>query len=84
MPCLADVLTYLVLAQAQQGNAPGQSGLGAMASMLFPFLMIAVLFYLLIIRPERRKRAELAGHAAEPEEERPSGYDWWGLMARLS
>ena len=27
---------------------------------LFPFLMIAVLFYLLMIRPERRKRAELA------------------------
>lgn len=43
---------------AQNGNAaqPGWSGL---LGPLFPFLMIAVLFYFLMIRPERRKRADL-------------------------
>ncbi|MCU0962801.1 MAG: preprotein translocase subunit YajC [Pirellulaceae bacterium] len=43
-----------------QGGAAAPPGLGSLLGPLFPFLMIAVLFYLLMIRPERRKRAELA------------------------
>ncbi|MHB9078014.1 MAG: preprotein translocase subunit YajC [Pirellulaceae bacterium] len=43
---------------AQNGNAT-QSGWSSLFGPLFPFLMIAVLFYFLMIRPERRKKAEL-------------------------
>ncbi len=60
MPRFVDVMTCLVLAQGAEGNAPAPTGLGPLANMVFPFLMIGVLFYLLMIRPERRKRAELA------------------------
>jgi preprotein translocase subunit YajC len=48
----------LLLAQGDPGG--GQAPLTGLLGPLFPFLMIAVLFYLLMIRPERRKRAELA------------------------
>lgn len=48
-------LSILLLAQ---GEAP-QSPLGPLGS-LFPFIMIAVLFYFMLIRPERKKRAEAA------------------------
>ncbi len=63
MPRYFDVMTHLVLAQVAQGDAPAApgSGLPQLLANVFPFLMIAVLFYLLMIRPERRKRAELAG-----------------------
>ncbi len=44
---------------AQNGNA-AQPGWNSLLGPLFPFLMIAVLFYFLMIRPERRKRTELA------------------------
>lgn len=43
-----------------QGDAPaGGRGLDSMLWQMWPFLAIIVLFYLLMIRPERRKRAEL-------------------------
>ena len=35
------------------------SGPASMLLQLVPFILIAVFFYLLLIRPERRKRAEL-------------------------
>lgn len=47
-PCLS----ILLLAQ----DAPA-SPFGALGS-LFPFVMIAVLFYFMLIRPERKKRAD--------------------------
>jgi preprotein translocase subunit YajC len=45
--------SFLILAQAQQ--TPAQPGLG---SMLIPFLCIAVIFYFLIIRPQKKKQKE--------------------------
>lgn len=51
-----NVMASVLLAQ---NNAPGPSARDGLLSMLLPFLMIAVLFYFLMIRPERRKRAEL-------------------------
>ncbi len=49
-PCLS----ILLLAQ-QEDAAPSPFGpLGT----LFPFIMIAVLFYFMMIRPERKKRAD--------------------------
>lgn len=57
MPEFVDLLSSPLLGQ---GN--GQGGSGGLPDLLlnmFPFLMIAVLFYLLMIRPERRKKAEL-------------------------
>ena len=47
--------SFLILAQAQA--APQQPGLG---SMLVPFLCIAVIFYFLIIRPQKKKQKEQA------------------------
>ena len=47
--------SFLILAQAQQ--APSQPGLG---SMLVPFLCIGVIFYFLIIRPQKKKQKEQA------------------------
>ncbi|MGM0486818.1 MAG: preprotein translocase subunit YajC [Planctomycetota bacterium] len=57
MPRIVDLLSGLLVAQAD-----GQGESGALPNLLvnlFPFVMIAVLFYLLMIRPERRKKAEL-------------------------
>lgn len=51
------ILTYVLLGQAGQNTPPG---LLSPWGPFLPFLFIAVLFYLLMIRPERRKRAELA------------------------
>ncbi len=50
------MVTSVLLGQGSEGASPG---LTSLVGPLFPFLMIAVLFYLLMIRPERRKRAEL-------------------------
>ena len=47
-------LAGLVLAQG------GGGGGADLLSPLLPFVMIGVLFYFLLIRPERRKRAELS------------------------
>ncbi len=41
---------------------------------LAPFLAIAVLFYLLLIRPQRRQQAEMA-QMRQSEEERSRGND---------
>ena len=49
------------LAEGDTGGPPGPKG---MLWQVFPFIMIAVLFYMLMIRPERRKRAEMTAHAA--------------------
>lgn len=46
-------LSSLFLAQAQQASQ--QPGIG---SMLVPFLCIAVIFYFLIIRPQKKKQKE--------------------------
>lgn len=46
---------------AQDAAAPAAGPLDALfRGPWIPFLMIGVLFYMLMIRPERRKRAELA------------------------
>ena len=47
-------LSIILLAQEQPGGFFG-SGLGP----IIPFLVIGMLFYLLLIRPERRKRQEM-------------------------
>lgn len=39
-------------------DAPAASPFGQFASLL-PFIMIAVLFYFMLIRPERKKRADM-------------------------
>ena len=59
---------------AQNGNA-AQPGWNSLLGPLFPFLMIAVLFYFLMIRPEHRKRTELAAMLQNLEEKRPGGDD---------
>lgn len=46
-------LSILLLGQDDAAASP----LGPLGS-LFPFVMIAVLFYFMLIRPERKKRAE--------------------------
>lgn len=57
MPRIVDLLRGLLVAQADGQGESG--GLANLLVNLFPFIMIAVLFYLLMIRPERRKKAEL-------------------------
>lgn len=57
MPQLADLFSNPVFAQG--GGAAGGGGTAALLANMFPFIMIAVLFYILMIRPERRKKAEL-------------------------
>ena len=49
------LLSLILLAQEQGDGGPFSLLLGP----LFPFIVIGVLFYLLLIRPERRKRAEM-------------------------
>ena len=56
MPRFADLLSCLPLAQAGDAAKPG---LMNMLGSLAPFLIIGVLFYILMIRPERRKKADL-------------------------
>ncbi len=48
-------LSILLLAQ----DAPATSPFGQFGSLL-PFIVIAVLFYFMLIRPERKKRADTA------------------------
>ncbi len=60
MPRFADLVSCLPLAQGGPAEGAAQTGLASLLTSMFPFLMIAVLFYLLMIRPERRKRSELA------------------------
>ena len=48
-------LSILLLAQ----DEPAASPFGPLGT-LFPFIMIAVLFYFMLIRPERKKRADTA------------------------
>ncbi len=51
------VIASVVLAE---GDPPVRPGLDLLLNnMVIPLLMVAVLFYLFIIRPERRKRAEM-------------------------
>lgn len=54
MPSFANFLSCLLLAEGD-ATGPGPS----MLSGMLPILMIIVLFYMLMIRPERRKKAEL-------------------------
>jgi preprotein translocase subunit YajC len=55
---------WFLLAQQQPGpagGAPAQQAPGGASAIfaLLPWIMIGVLFYVMMIRPERRKRAEL-------------------------
>jgi len=50
---------FLLLAQ----NEPVASPFGSLGG-LFPFVIIGLLFYLMLVRPERKKRAELTGMLA--------------------
>ena len=52
MPLFADFQRLTLLA-AQEAPRP------SLSSFLIPFGMIAVLFYFMVIRPERRKKADL-------------------------
>jgi len=57
MPGFVELLSSPLL-----GQGDGQGGAGGFSTLLmnmFPFVMIIFLFYLLMIRPERRKKAEL-------------------------
>ncbi len=56
-------LSFCLLAQ-QEGPAaaPGNGGAGGGLNSflpLLPWIMIGILFYMMLVRPERRKRAEL-------------------------
>jgi preprotein translocase subunit YajC len=53
---LQAVLPAALLAQEGGGGGP----LSLLAGPIFPFIVIGVLFYFLLIRPDRRKRAELS------------------------
>jgi preprotein translocase subunit YajC len=57
MPDVVDLTSSVLLAQ---NGAPDQPGMPSLLGPLLPFIMIAVLFYFLMIRPERRKRQDLA------------------------
>lgn len=48
-------LTDLVLFAAENGK---DGGMAPMLSMLWPFLMIGILFWLLLIRPQRQEHAK--------------------------
>ena len=56
MGWFADMSDGLVLAQAADAAQP--SGMTALLLNMVPFLIIAFLFYLLLIRPEKRKKDE--------------------------
>ncbi len=53
-----DIGACLLLAQ---GQAPAGGPASLFQSPLLPFLAIGLLFYFMIMRPERRRRSELAG-----------------------
>jgi preprotein translocase subunit YajC len=55
-----DFTTLAWLLVAQDAAPPGGPLDSLFRGPWLPFLMIGILFYLLMIRPERRKRAELA------------------------
>jgi len=57
MPTALNLIASVLLAEGDKAVPP--SGPSSMLISLSPFILIAVLFYLLMIRPERRKRAEL-------------------------
>lgn len=52
MPTWLDPTTWTILA--------AQEGQGSLLTFLWPFLIIGLLFYFLMIRPEKRKRAQVA------------------------
>jgi preprotein translocase subunit YajC len=52
MPTRLDPTTWIIFA--------AQEGQGSLLTFLWPFLIIGLLFYFLMIRPEKRKRAEVA------------------------
>jgi len=54
MPLFDASTAMTLLAQ----NAQGGSSLGPLGGLL-PFILIGVLFYFMLIRPERKKRAEM-------------------------
>lgn len=53
MPAWLDAANWVILG-AENPNS------SSLMSLLFPFLVIGLLFYFLMIRPEKRKRAEVA------------------------
>lgn len=57
MPGFAALSLCLLLAQAAD---PANRGSGSMVGTMISFGLIIVLFYMLMIRPERRRKAELA------------------------
>jgi preprotein translocase subunit YajC len=57
----ANILTSILLLAEDAAPAAGQGaqqGPASMISMLFPLALIFLLFYFLIMRPERRKQAD--------------------------
>jgi preprotein translocase subunit YajC len=51
--------SLIILAQEQPQGAQG-GPFSLLLGPLFPFIVIGILFYLLLIRPERRKKAEMS------------------------
>ncbi len=59
MPLLTESPVWTLLAEGAK-DAPAAPGAGSLLmGPLLPFVMIGILFYFLMIRPERRKRAEM-------------------------
>lgn len=53
--------SWVLLAEGEAPKGPGSGGILEQLFMnpLIPFLVIGLLFYFLLIRPERRKKAEM-------------------------
>ena len=57
MTSLAEIVSFVVIL-AQEPEPTTTSPFSFLGSPILPFVVIGVLFYMLMIRPERRKRAE--------------------------
>lgn len=58
MPVFNQISSALVLFAQEGGGAPAADGVGSPLSTFLPFILIGVLFYLILLRPERRKHKE--------------------------
>lgn len=60
MTLFADFVYWIVLAQGEGvGDKGGGAGFFETYGTFLPFIAIGILFYLMLIRPERRKQSEM-------------------------